>query len=204
MTPLYDLAKTDSKSFLIGTWRRFLRATRRIRAIWVTVTWLSKRLKSLRPKTRWHRSSGSDTSGKTTSKLRLTSRKYHSADRSHFLGKHFDALYTNWWLASLFVFQRDDPQQNGLKPVSPVSNLIFNALSDDGTIHFALHGSSLNHNLIGWNNSNSQSESFVLMVLKAAIGRKKKGTIWKSNENWVRKWCQKWHTILFTATTGFF
>ena len=48
----------------------------------------------------------------------------------------------------LFVFQRDDPQQNGVKLLTPVSSLVFNALSD-GTIHFALYGSSLNHNLIG-------------------------------------------------------
>ena len=85
-----------------------------------------------------------------------------------------------------------------MKLLTPVSGLVFNALSD-GTIHFALYGSSLNHNLIGWNNCNSQSESFVLVVLKAAMERKKKGTIWKSNENWVRNWCQKWHTILFMA-----
>ena len=82
-------------------------------------------------------------------------------------------------MRSLFVFLRDDPQQNGVKLLTPVSDLVFNALSD-GTIHFALYGSSLNHNLIGWNNSNSQSESFVLVVLKAAIGRKKKGTgVWR-------------------------
>ena len=49
---------------------------------------------------------------------------------------------------TLFVFQRDDPQQNGVKLLTPVSDLVFNALSD-GTIHFALYGSSLNHNLIG-------------------------------------------------------
>ena len=49
---------------------------------------------------------------------------------------------------SLFVFQRDDPQQNGVKLLTPVSSLVFNALSD-GTIHFAMYGSSLNHNLIG-------------------------------------------------------
>ena len=110
----------------------------------------------------------------------------------------FKQVYATWH-CTLFVFQRDDPQQNGVKLLTPVSDLVFNALSD-GTIHFALYGSSLNHNLIGWNNSNSQSESFVLVVLKAAMERKKKGTIWKSNENWVRNWCQKWHTILFTAT----
>ena len=51
-------------------------------------------------------------------------------------------------LGALFVFQRDDPQQNGVKLLTPVSDLVFNALSD-GTIHFALYGSSLNHNLIG-------------------------------------------------------
>ena len=99
----------------------------------------------------------------------------------------------------LFVFQSDDPRLNGVKLLTPVSDLIFDGLSD-GSFHFALYGSSLNHNLIGWNNSNSQSESFVLVVLKAAMERKKKGTIWKSNESWVRNWCQKWHTILFTAT----
>ena len=49
---------------------------------------------------------------------------------------------------TLFVFQRDDPRQNGVKLLTPVSDLVFNALSD-GTIHFALYGSSLNHNLIG-------------------------------------------------------
>ena len=83
--------------------------------------------------------------------------------------------------------------------LTPVSDLVFNALSD-GTIHFALYGSSLNHNLIGWNNFNSQSESFVMVVLKAAMERKKNGTIWQSNKNGVRNWCQKQHTILFTAT----
>ena len=49
---------------------------------------------------------------------------------------------------SLFVFLRDDPQQNGVKLLTPVSDLVFYALSD-GAIHFALYGSSLNHNLIG-------------------------------------------------------
>ena len=77
---------------------------------------------------------------------------------------------------------------------------VFIALSYGTTIHFAPHGSPLNHNLTGWNNSNSQSESFVLVAFKAAMERKKKGTIWKSYDNWVRNWCQKWHTILFTAT----
>ena len=50
--------------------------------------------------------------------------------------------------ASLFVFQRDDPQQNGVKLLTPVSDLVFDALSD-GTIHFSLYSNrSLNHNLI--------------------------------------------------------
>ena len=46
----------------------------------------------------------------------------------------------------------------------------------------------------------ANQETFVLVALKAAIERKKKGTIWKSNKNWVRNWCQKWQTILLTAT----
>ena len=48
----------------------------------------------------------------------------------------------------MFVFLMDDPQQNGVKLLRPVSDLVFYALSD-GTIHFALYGSSHNHNLIG-------------------------------------------------------
>ena len=51
-------------------------------------------------------------------------------------------------LISLFVFQRDDPKQNGVKLLTLVSDLVFNALSH-GTIHLALYGSSLNQNLIG-------------------------------------------------------
>ena len=76
---------------------------------------------------------------------------------------------------SLFVFLRDDPQQYGVSLLTPVSDLVVNALSD-GTIHFALYGSLLDNNLIGWNNSNSQSESFVLVALKAAMERRKKST----------------------------
>ena len=49
---------------------------------------------------------------------------------------------------ALFVFLRDDPKQNGVKLLTPVFDLVFNDLSD-GTIHFALYGSSLNHILIG-------------------------------------------------------
>ena len=80
--------------------------------------------------------------------------------------KHQGGLY------SLFIFLRDDPEQNGVKLLTPV----IDALSD-GTIHFALYGSSLNQNLIDLNNFNSQSESFVFVVLKAAMERQKKGTI---------------------------
>ena len=48
---------------------------------------------------------------------------------------------------ALFVFLRDDPQKNGMSLFTPVPDSVFNALSD-GTIHFALYGSSLNHDLI--------------------------------------------------------
>ena len=51
-------------------------------------------------------------------------------------------------LVPLFVFLSDDPQQNGVKLLTPVSDLVFDALSD-GTIHFYLYGRSLDHNLIG-------------------------------------------------------
>ena len=57
-------------------------------------------------------------------------------------------LATSWQTISLFVFPRDNPQQNGVSLLTPVSDSVFIALSD-GTIHFAPHGSSLNHNLIG-------------------------------------------------------
>ena len=49
---------------------------------------------------------------------------------------------------SLFVFLRDDPQQIGVKLLTSVSDLVFDALSD-GTFHFALYGSSLGHAVIG-------------------------------------------------------
>ena len=48
--------------------------------------------------------------------------------------KHQGGLY------SLFIFLRDDPEQNGVKLLTPVYDLVFNALSD-GTKHFALYGS---------------------------------------------------------------
>ena len=51
-------------------------------------------------------------------------------------------------LITLFVFLIADPQQNDVSLLTPVSDSVFIALSD-GTIHFAPHGSLLNHNLIG-------------------------------------------------------
>ena len=39
-------------------------------------------------------------------------------------------------------------EQNGVSLLTPVSDSVFIALSD-GAIHFACHGSPLNHNLIG-------------------------------------------------------
>ena len=65
---------------------------------------------------------------------------------------------------ALFVFQRDDPQQNGGKLLTPVSDSVFNALSD-GTIHFAPYGSLNNHHLIGGSSTESQSELSTLLVL---------------------------------------
>ena len=46
----------------------------------------------------------------------------------------------------------DDPKQNATSLLTPVSNIVFNALSS-GTLSFALHGSSSNHFLIGVNYS---------------------------------------------------
>ena len=78
----------------------------------------------------------------------------------------------------MLVFQIDVhcPSTKWHVKMTPVSEPVFNALLD-GTIHFTFYGSSPNQNLTGGNNSNSQSESFVLVVLKAAMERKKKGTI---------------------------
>ena len=49
---------------------------------------------------------------------------------------------------ALFVFLTDDPQQNGMLLLTPVSEPVFNALSDR-TNHFAPYGSLNNHHLIG-------------------------------------------------------
>ena len=58
-----------------------------------------------------------------------------------------DVLYV-----SLFVFSIDGPKQNAGSLLTPVSNIVFYALSS-GTLGFALHGSSVNHFLIGGNSS---------------------------------------------------
>ena len=45
---------------------------------------------------------------------------------------------------SLFVFLIDDPKQNAISLLTPVSNTVFHALSR-GTLRFAFHGSFKNH-----------------------------------------------------------
>ena len=52
----------------------------------------------------------------------------------------------------LFVFLIVGPKQNAGSLLTPVSETVFYALSY-GTLGFALHGSSLNHFLIGGNSS---------------------------------------------------
>ena len=53
---------------------------------------------------------------------------------------------------SLFVFSIVGPKQNAGSLLTPVSDTVFDALSH-GTLGFALHGSYLNHFLIGGNSS---------------------------------------------------
>ena len=53
---------------------------------------------------------------------------------------------------ALFVFSIVGPKQNAGSLLTPVSETVFYALSH-GTLGFALHGSSLNHFLIGGNSS---------------------------------------------------
>ena len=48
----------------------------------------------------------------------------------------------------LFVFLKSDPKQNARSLLTPVSDPAFHALSH-GSLSFALHGSFLNHFLIG-------------------------------------------------------
>ena len=47
-------------------------------------------------------------------------------------------------LSSLFVFSIDGPKRNATSLLTPVSNIVFHALSS-GTLGFALHGSFNNH-----------------------------------------------------------
>ena len=53
---------------------------------------------------------------------------------------------------TLFVFLMVGPKQNAGSLLKPVSETIFDALSH-GTLSFALHGSYLNHFLIGGNSA---------------------------------------------------
>ena len=52
----------------------------------------------------------------------------------------------------LFVFSLVGPKQNARSRLTPVSDTVFDALSH-GTLSFALHGTYLNHFLIGGNSS---------------------------------------------------
>ena len=96
---------------------------------------------------------------------------------------------------ALFVFSIGSRKQNGVSLLTPVSDSIFIALSD-GTFLFSLHGSFKNHQhkalwlAVGIVSTNQ------VMVKWATIQSKMNGTIWKSIENLIRNWCQKFHTIL--------
>ena len=70
-------------------------------------------------------------------------------------GKHFTKKFRICYFLinrPLFVFLIDGPKQNATSLLTPVSNIVFYALSS-GTLGFALHGSSVNHFLIGGNSS---------------------------------------------------
>ena len=54
--------------------------------------------------------------------------------------------------SALFVFSIDDPKQNAGSLLTPVSSIVFDALSH-GTLGLALRGSYLSHFLIGGNSS---------------------------------------------------
>ena len=60
--------------------------------------------------------------------------------------------YPDLYKTALFVFSMHGPKQNAGSLLTPVSETVFYALSY-GTLGFALHGSSLNHFLIGGNSS---------------------------------------------------
>ena len=100
---------------------------------------------------------------------------------------------------SMFVFPRDNPQQNVLSLLTPGSDSVTIALSD-GMIHFALHRVAYSTRI--W-----LVETIPTSRLRALWGwpnvateRKRKGSIKKSNKNWDRNWWQRWHTIFFRAT----
>ena len=102
-------------------------------------------------------------------------------------------------LMALFVFPRDNPQQNVLSLLTPGSDSVTIALSD-GMIHFALHRVAYSTRI--W-----LVETIPTSRLRALWGwpnvateRKRKGSIKKSNKNWDRNWWQRWHTIFFRAT----
>ena len=83
--------------------------------------------------------------------------------------------------------------------MTSVSNIVFYALSS-GTLGFALHGSSVNHFLIGGNSSTANQILSCKWLLKLpTIESKTEGTTWKSIKNYIRNWCQKWCCILFGA-----
>ena len=75
--------------------------------------------------------------------------------------------------ASLFVFSLSDPKQNARSLLTPVSGTVFYALSH-GSLGFALHGSFLNHFLIGPNN---KSESMKSAVIEATMENKMQATM---------------------------
>ena len=74
---------------------------------------------------------------------------------SYGLGLAMKSLWHTKWketfkvFRSLFVFSIDAPKQNATSLLTPVSSIVFYALSS-GTLGFALHGSSVNHYLIWW------------------------------------------------------
>ena len=86
-------------------------------------------------------------------------------------------------------------EQNGVSLLTPVSDSVFIALSD-GTFLFSLHGSFKNHQhkalwlAVGIVSTNQ------VMVKWATIQSKMNGTIWKSIENLIKNWSQKFHTML--------
>ena len=85
--------------------------------------------------------------------------KLERSEVAHLELMFFGALHSAILIAAaLFVFSIDGLKQNAGSLLTPVSYTVFYALSY-GTLGFALHGSFLNHFLIGQNSSNSQTES---------------------------------------------